>query len=369
MKRLVLFLLSSVILGNSADVFAGACVNNAGAPTPYTVTYNREFSTTAKNQAGTIDATPQTWGTATTYDVKCTCDGNATTFRDVYYTTVVPLADGSTTGGRHWYSLGNGSNLEVAIRVGMGGNYNGALQDVPLVNFNNNYSQRSDSKNLTCKNHPLGSPSTDLVTGFSTGASGEVTIRIIKPFVGQQNFTAELMSIYGNTASTNQTVPSNALSRVTMSGSVKVSQGCTIGNMNALNVNLGTVNVNDFSSTVVGQKPISASSTPITLTYNCSNMSDGIQLTVSFSGTPDGNVANTLATSDKNVAIRIDDVSGNAISQANGQVKLNFDQAGVPLSGEASATLRLNAYPVVTTQKAPALGTVTALTTLTVGIQ
>lgn len=383
MKRLMLSFLGFIALGfgMSINVLAGSCVPLGGSA--YSANYNHEFSTTEGNQRGQIDSVGSQWGGGAsgggnTYSVKCQCNGTDTTFQNVYYTAKVLLTGlGSYINNQQFYTVS--PNLEVAMQVYIGGGIT-ALREVPFkpTPLSNNYKSRYPNTQLACLNHPLpptsGATPTDEVTGFMTGASGVLTMRITNPFVGEQKFSVPLLEIYGTT-DPNDGIGYTPMSRVTLVGDVSVKQGCNIDSDTSLTINFGNINRDNFVSGGIGNIPTGTQPVPIKVMYNCSNMSNGIRLSLTLKGVSDPTLINALKTDNNDVAIMIDNmdkggkhIPQNATSDAD-VVDLNYNPSNIGSEGNLVAMANLQAYPVSVTGKPPSVGSVTAITTLVVNIK
>jgi type 1 fimbria pilin len=332
---LVCFSLSVWAMSSTAQ--AASC-----QPTDGTKTYNFGMdyllSDPAQNTAGMVKPDAFTWNLSGNYNVTCSCTGSYT---GAYATAKVPdtgmvYSDGTL----NYYAIND--YLAVASKVYIAGQVN----DFIATPFDG----RSNLNTATsCDKYP-----------YATGSRGSVSLYFRRPFVGVQNIPlTKIVDVYIATDATTQSP--TPVSTVWMSGTVTVPQSCVINGGGVITVPFGDIMSGDIST----KGEMAKNFTPKNVAFNvaCTNISDGVQVSLSFQGTPDGNDPTALATTNSDVAVRLQDAAGKTVAPVSGFLPLNMDYTS------QVGTSEINLYPFNTTGNMPDTGNFTATATIRAEIQ
>ncbi|WP_254922488.1 fimbrial protein [Pantoea ananatis] len=316
----------------SAQAQAGDC-----APTNGTQTYNFNLSyllnDPSQNTAGRVINNAYQWNLSGNYNVTCSCIGY---YSGAYVTAKVPNTGlVYSDGNLNYYSINE--YLAVASEVYIAGGY-GANRPTPFTSVSNLNNATS------CERYP-----------YATGSRGSISLYFRRPFVGVQTIPlTKVVDVYLASDSTTQST--TPVSTVWMSGTVTVPQSCEVNGGGVINVPFGDI----MSGDIATKGEMAKNFTPKNVNFNvaCTNISDGVKVNLSFQGTPDANDPTLLATTNRDVGVRIQDIAGATIAPLSGRLPLAMDYAS------QTGTSGIHLSPVNTTGNAPESGDFTATATI-----
>ncbi|WP_262185937.1 fimbrial protein [Serratia fonticola] len=333
--RLVKLTLGGLLCLFSVSSFAatGWCTTVAGTKI-YNFPFVKQYDNPADNKAGMYFNRTYEWNLAANYAANCDCTASANTF----YKAVVPgnLTATRDFDGLHFYSINQ--YLEVATELYVGG-YRKKWIPTPFSNEDNEFPSACSG-----------------VTNWISGANGYVSLYFTRPFVGQVVIpNTKILDLYGSKVSGSYGgVP---MSSVYMSGSVTVPQSCEINAGQVINVNFDNIMSNDIKT----KGDIANGFTPkvVNMTLACNNISNGVVVSLSFSGEPASGDPTALKSYDNtDIGVRVRDANNNIVSPINGNLPVTFDYSSQ--TGTSSMTLA----PMNVTGNTPALGRFNAVATI-----
>ncbi|MCR0997288.1 fimbrial protein [Serratia rubidaea] len=321
----------------------GTCVSEGGTQ-KYPFTFETSFDSPDKNTTGMIieNASQDKWNISQPYFATCGCS----TMNAAYF-SAVPLLKGldyiDPTGWE--YHILN-DFLSVASKVHIAGGLGKDVQ-VPFTNISN----RNGSYEVACSGKK---------NEYYSGAKGTINLRFRRPFVGVQVIPpTRLVEVY--MSSTSGVTSPTPVSYVMMSGSVTVPQNCEISPQ-PVTVNFGDIASTEFKEK--GKMPKNFTPHHKELTLACRNISDGVKISLSFQGEADPNDATALKSTNKDIAVKVEDsLSSDVISPNNGRlpVMMNYtDQTG---------KTGINVYPINTSNEMPEVGVFNSTATIRVEIE
>jgi type 1 fimbria pilin len=317
---------------------AGQCEADSGIKS-YSFTFNSTFTDPAQNIAGKIieNAAGNNWNSASNYIATCGCSSMTAAY--ITATSSLPRLD-HNDGTLDYFVLND--YLAVGSKVWIAGK-RGVFMPVPFTNESNKATQSS-----TCISQP-----------YLSGARGQINLYFRRPFVGQSIIPGtKLLDVY--VSSTNGVNSTKPVSTVSMSGTVTVPQNCEI-NPQPVTISFGDILSGSFATK--GEKPKGFTPVNKVLTLACRNISEGVKISLSFQGTPDPNEPTALKSSNGDIAVKIEDSAGAAITPQSGRLPINLDY--VSQSGITS----INLYPINTTGNTPSVGSFNATATIRAEIE
>lgn len=316
----------------------GRCERDA--PYNFNFIYNPTLTSPDQNKAGLEFPSMYNWDLGGEYTAVCDTYDSGPSF---YFKGD---ANGASPGHANgWFILNN--NLEFLVKIGVYNNntWNIDFTTVPFQNVANNVSH-GDLHNQETK--------------FTTGSQGSVSLYFRRPFVGQMKIPPTIISrLYASTAY--GFYGPNPMSTVTMSGTVTVPQSCNINEGDVINVDFGKIDGNRFITK--GQPPSGLAKKRVDFAIKCSNISNGVAVSLEFNGTTDANDSTAVKTDNSDIAIRLADTSNNTISPQGGEIPVNFNYAN------QTGTSAMQLYPINTTGNVPATGKFNSQVNVTVDIQ
>ncbi|VEA69798.1 long polar fimbrial protein LpfD [Serratia rubidaea] len=327
----------------------GACERSIGGAQEYPFSFSTSFTEPDQNTAGKIieNAAGGEWDRPERYTVTCGC----TNMREAYVTAIPLLKELDYTGGTDiegtplsYYVLND--FLSVASMVYVHGKIKKSLA-VPFYSRDN----ENTGSPIPCN----GAKNT-----FKSGSQGQINLRFRRPFVGVKVIPpTRLLEVY--LSSTSGVSSPTPVSYVTMSGTVTVPQNCEISPQPVV-INFGDIMSTDFKRK--GEMPKNFTPHQRDLTLACRNISDGVKVSLSFQGEADPSDPSALKSTNKDIAVKIEDSSSNAvISPNNGRlpVMMNYmDQTG---------KTGINVYPINTSNEMPEVGVFNSTATIRVEIE
>ncbi|MBA7934938.1 fimbrial protein [Klebsiella sp. RHBSTW-00215] len=347
MKRFSLGILAGLMalaISPQAMAATGWCETTAAGKTPFRNTFSfiETFSNPSQNQAGMTFPRLYHWSTGGTYNAKCDC-GSVVTGPTYFKATVPGLAATQSRGGLNYYQLNK--YLEIASELYIAGNVNDYFP-TPVENKSNNY-----TPGFAC--NPGG-------TIFDSGSLGYISLYFTRPFVGQVTIPPTvILNVYGTRVS--GSYGSNPLTQISMSGSVTVPQSCEINTGQPINIDFGDIAANNFKT--ASQMPTGFTPHVVNMTVACTNISAGVKISLSFQGTKDINDNTALATTNSDIAVRIENITGVKIPMISGLLPVNLNYS--TQTGDTAMKI----YPINTTGNLPAGGGFTATATIQAEIE
>ncbi|SFN24433.1 Pilin (type 1 fimbria component protein) [Izhakiella capsodis] len=315
------------------------------APIGGTKNYNFELNYTltnpSENTTGRVikRASASDWNLGGVYNVTCFCQD---TYQKGFVTAKVPDTEQVYKDGPlNFYSVNE--FLAVASEVFIAGNLDSYVA-TPFfsVSNRNNGSSR-------CETAPYG-----------TGASGFISLYFKRPFVGKQTIPlTKVVDVY--IASDEETQSPTPVSTVWMSGTVVVPQSCEINGGGVITVPFGDIMSGDIATK--GEMAKNFTPKNVNLNVACTNISEGVKLSLSFQGTPDINDPTLLSSTNTDIGVRIQDTAGATIAPQSGRLPLMMDYAS------QSAVSGIKLFPVNTTGHVPETGDFTATATIRAEIE
>lgn len=331
--RLVKLTLGGLLCLFSVSSFAatGWCTTIGGTKI-YNFPFVKQYDNPADNKAGMYFNHTYQWNLAANYAANCDCTGSAKTF----YKAVIPdLTATRDFDGLHFYSLNK--YLEVATELYVGGNV-GKWFATPFPNIDNDFSSACTG-----------------VTNWISGANGYVSLYFTRPFVGQVVIpSTKILDLYGTKVT--GSYGGMPMSSVYMSGSVTVPQSCEINAGQVINVKFGNIMSNDIKN----PGEIANGFTPkvVDMTLACNNISNGVVVSLSFSGEPSGGDPTALKTDNNDIGVRVRDANGNIVPPVNGNLPVTFDYSS------QTGTSSMSLAPMNVTGNPPAIGQFNAVATI-----
>lgn len=331
--RLVKLTLGGLLCLFSVSSFAatGWCTTVGGTKI-YNFPFVKQYDNPADNKAGMYFNHTYQWNLAANYAANCDCTGSAKTF----YKAVIPdLTATRDFDGLHFYSLNK--YLEVATELYVGGNV-GKWFATPFPNIDNDFSSACTG-----------------VTNWISGANGYVSLYFTRPFVGQVVIpSTKILDLYGTKVT--GSYGGMPMSSVYMSGSVTVPQSCEINAGQVINVKFGNIMSNDIKN----PGEIANGFTPkvVDMTLACNNISNGVVVSLSFSGEPSGGDPTALKTDNNDIGVRVRDANGNIVPPVNGNLPVTFDYSS------QTGTSSMSLAPMNVTGNPPAIGQFNAVATI-----
>ncbi|WP_235891894.1 fimbrial protein [Klebsiella spallanzanii] len=283
------------------------------------------------------------WSTGGTYTAKCECDAATLNTPTLYKTTIPGLSATQTRNGLNFYRLNK--YLEIASELYIAGKLN---QFVPTP--------VQDKSNLYSNSFPCNAAG----TVFDTGSKGYISLYFTRPFVGQVTIPPTIiLNVYGTRKAGNYS--SIPMTQISMSGSVTVPQSCEINTGQPINVDFGDIAANNFKT--ANQMPTGFTPHTVNMTVACTNISAGVKISLSFQGTQDSHDNTALATTNSDIAVRIENITGVKIPVISGLLPVNLNYS----TQTGDTTMKI--YPINTTGNLPDGGGFTATATIQAEIE
>lgn len=340
MKRFSMGLLAglaALMISPQAMAGNGWCQNNSGAPFQDSFSFVQTFTDPSQNQAGRLFNRLYEWNTGGNYRTSCDCNLSAILWAKA---TIPGLTQTQTRNGLNFYRLNE--YLEVASEIYLAG-YKRRFFPTPVNN--------QDFNIILCGAHG---------TYFDAGSRGYISLYFTRPFVGQVTIPPTvILNVYGSTESGSYS--SIPMTQISMSGTVTVPQSCEINIGQPIHVDFGDIAANNFKT--VGQKPTGFTPHTVTMTLACTNISAGVNISLSFQGAADSHDNSALATSNNDIGVRIENITGTKIPVLSGLLPVNMNYSAQ--TGETTMKI----YPINTSGNLPAGGGFSATATIQAEIQ
>lgn len=337
MKRFswgILASLTALIVSPQAMAATGWCQNNSGAPFQDSFSFINTFTSPSQNQTGMEFDRLYHWNTGGTYIAKCDCVSRNSYGPVLYKATIPGLAETQTRRGLNFYRLNK--YLEIASELFIAGHLNQYVP-TPVMNKSNLY-----DTSLTCGSNG---------SAFDTGSRGYISLYFTRPFVGQVVIPPTIiLNVYGTrTSGSYSSIP---MTQISMSGSVTVPQSCEINTGQPINVDFGNIAANNFKT--ASQMPMGFTPHTVNMMVACTNISAGVKISLSFQGGQDSHDNSALATTNSDIAVRIESITGVKIPVISGMLPINMNYS----TQTGDTTMKI--YPINTSGNVPDGGGFTA---------
>ncbi|HAU5444199.1 TPA: fimbrial protein [Cronobacter sakazakii] len=281
---------------NYPDIADGYCIADAG-PKIFSIDVTTTVANPDNNYSGKTFTIP--FGSNETYNAHCNCSKNdASESPGIYYKANYLMPAIKDSEGTYVH-LNDYLDVAAFIHIANVGD-----PGVPFIDIWN-------TKNTGCE-----------LTEFSTGRQGSLTFRINKPFMGQVIIPqTPIVALYGTVRPGQYST--EPLAKVFVQGSITVPQSCEINAGEVISVDFGTIFAKNFATR--GHKPEGFVDKKTTIAYICKNISDGVTLTMTFSGAPANGIPEALATTNPDVGVLIKDDGKQVIPINTGEVPMPLD--------------------------------------------
>ncbi|WP_442801647.1 fimbrial protein [Serratia rubidaea] len=310
----------------------------------YNYTFNYNLTNPEDNREGHVIRNAFEWGGGGTYRGTCDCtstDGVGQTFFN--FRVPSSLSFHHSDGGLNYYSISD--NLAAATEIWVSGNTN-RFFPTPQANVSNNWIDYSLCNGNT--------------SNFTTGSRGRLSLYFKRSFVGQVTIPNTVVAeVYASVA--NNSFNNDPMARVSLQGTVTVPQSCRINDGAVIDVDFGSILSSSLATQ--GSGPVGYTKRVVEMAYICTNVSEGVRLSFTFNGGASPDDVNSLATDNDDVGVRIEDMSGAAITPNSGELSGTFD------FDSQSGSTRFQAYPINTTGNQPAAGNFSSTATITTNME
>lgn len=333
-------LILCAFLPSYAFAATGFCTTTGG-PKIFYVDASTSVANPDDNQAGKTFT--ERFGSSESYSAHCDCDDsdlNKDPHPGVYYKGEY-LAPANLYGSGYFIRVNDNIDLAAAINIANVGDV-----QVPFTDTWN-------KKNNGCS-----------LNSFTTGQSGSLTFRISKPFLGQMVIPQMAVAAIYGTVRPGQ-YSSEPMAKVFVGGTVTVPQSCEINAGEVISVNFGTIFASNF--TTRGHKPDGFVDKKTAIAYICKNISDGVVLTMTFSGAPADGMPEALATNNPDVGVLIKNDSEQVIPVNTGEEPMPLDPS-TDIS-RRTGTVDILTAPVNLSGKTPQNGVFSGSASITVNIR
>ena len=270
------------------------------------------------------------------YDGFCDCDRKGTAASSFTYFTATTSGEfKKEVGGLQYYGVQGDAKDYLYAATQLFVIQNGSVSQGKLFNVPFKEKSNGNPENTSCR------PNTGQGRyPFDTGGWGKVSLYIAKPFTGTMNISPTTIAVIKGSKIKEHIDKGPILAEVILQGDVKIPLSCKVNAGTVIQVDLGTITSNNFTS--VGTKPVNYTPKPVDLNVVCNDKSN-ITANVSFDGNHESSDASLLIPGDKN------DI---AIKLMNGTQAIKFGQTKVPLPlHQGNGSLSLTSYPVKTKEQ------------------
>lgn len=322
----------------------GPCQTSSGVPHEYAYNFAQTIQNPSDNKKDKVINAPFNLGG--TYSAYCECpDPIPAQGVYTYFKAESSLNDPAPVAS--YYKLNE--NISVMTKIDIDGH---GEQTVPFDNIDN------VTAGLEC---------TKASSSWSAGSKGSISIKIIKPFIGQLEIPQKQIAVlYSSKAKSNY--GSTPLATVNIYGNITVTQGCEISAGTVLDIPFGEYQVRDFN-VPAGQPPQNVRKIQKELSFDCANISDSVKIYLSIEGKTNANYSSAIDIGNADVGAVIEDGKGNILKPNDSNSLLEMNPGSLYNDTERRATTTITAYPVSTTGKLPAVGDYSGIATMHVELE
>lgn len=351
LKKLMTFagLLGGSVMFNGQALAAdwGPCVPDSTHV--FSAVLDKTITDTSKNASGNIFPDFWAWDLGGSYTATCECPADVQQTAPVYYQTRTPLALGQKSGERQFYVVNN--NIQISTDIWIAGN----RDDYATVPFDNIDDQFSDHTGC------------DTPAVFVTASKGKLTLYINRPFVGELEIpNTKILDLFGSRKKfVYGAIP---MASVFLSGHIIVPQGCELSNGSTLEIPFGDFKASDFKDRK-GQIPQGATKFTKELQFKCTNISDGVKISLRIEGTPNANDSNAIDMGNPDIGAVIEGKTGNILIPNDASSIQALDVSPLVDDIHRAATTTITAYPISTTGKVPESGDYEGIATMRIDVE
>ena len=317
----------------------------------FNATINSTITDTSKNVTGAVFPDFYSWDLGGSYPGVCECPDNDI-ISELFYKTETPLAMGHSESGLNYYVVND--NIQIATQVWVGGKV-GNYRAVPFENLSNDEFSRA-----LCDVNP-----TPAV--FTTGSKGKLSLYINHPFVGQLDIPlTKIIDLFATKKS--GVYNSSPIASVYLSGHLIVPQGCELSNGSTLEIPFGDFKASDFKDRK-GQIPQGATKFTKELQFKCTNISDGVKISLRIEGMPNANDSNAIDMGNPDIGAVIEGKTGNILIPNDASSNQVLDVSPLVDDIHRVAKTTITAYPISTTGKVPAAGDYEGIATMRIDVE
>lgn len=328
--------------GSALASETGRCVPRSGTSdgTDFNFVYDRTITSPADNKTG-LTPVVYAWDLGREYTAHC----DSTSSGPSFYFKAAPIEGTPVGHASQWYILDNNIEYQTKIVVYEAETDSDKWSTVPFTDV---------------PNHVAHGNLMDQATKFYTGSKGNVTLYIRRPFVGKHIIPSTILArVYGTTIP--GSYAAKPMATVKMSGTVTVPQSCVINEGDVINVDFGTIAENNFITK--GQPPKGLTKKRLDFSIKCSNISNGVAVSLEFNASSDTNDSTAVKTDNSDIAIRLADTSNNTISPQGGEIPVDFNY------NDQTGTSAMQLFPINTTGNIPQSGKFNSQVNVTVDIR
>ncbi|BEM36243.1 fimbrial adhesin FimH (plasmid) [Serratia marcescens] len=313
-------------LSFDAFSYTGACHSVGGT---IAFTFKMEpysESIIENNRAEYVVVNGKHFNISTKYLGKCDIPKDMET--PIYFTGVSSLPFYKSSEVGDWYKLNEYLAVSSKILV-----KNNGMVQVPFSSISNKIMEENGG-----------------LTSWYSGGQGELSIMIIRPFIGRVNFNSEIVKVYGS-AINSKIQPKEPMTKLFVSGAIVVPQKCMLNAGEVINVSFGNISTGSFKS--VGKKADGVRPQVREVNIKCNNIDAQTKLTLRLQA--DSASGNAIVSDNKDVGFVVADIG-------NKELTPNILSSFIPfaLDDGARARVPFKVWPISVTGRRPAEGVVTA---------
>lgn len=329
----------------------GPCTPDGGTHT-FSALLEKTITDTSTNASGVVFPDFWSWNLGGSYKATCECPAG-TDESLVLFRTTSPLPFGHSEGSRNYFIIND--NIQISSDVWIEGNRKDYFT-VPFSDIDNELSGRG---------------SCDVDTGntsyFTTGSKGKLSLYINHPFVGQLVIpSTKIMDLFATRKEGRYSaVP---MASVFFSGHIIVPQGCELSSGSTLEIPFGEFKASDFKDRK-GQTPQGSSKFTKELQFKCTNISDGVKISLRIEGTPNANDSNAIDMGNPDIGAVVEGKTGNILIPNDASSSQALDVSPLVDDIHRVATTTITAFPISTTGKLPAAGDFEGIATMRIDVE
>jgi len=336
---LCFFAFSSLIFSNKGIAYTGNCSPLPEGRGPIQITYPFNWDASAQNteKEGELIVQGKKFQLGTSY--VGVCDIPIDKKVPIWFYSEVPLPFKSTVGGISWYQLNDNLEIATTSRIKSTSGIDEINNPIPKGIVNNGYSQE------------IGKPTT-----WSSGSSGTVSIKVVKPFIGESNFNTPVLYLYAGAYSNSR--PTKPMVILTINGHITAKQSCVIEAGQVITIPFGNIPSEAFKTAGMRADGV----TPITreLGIQCKYVNGENNVSIKIEA--QNVVGNAIvANNNKDVGFVITSGNDEEVTPNNINSGIKFPLRINSGTADSSASVPIKIYPVSVTGNRPTEGPVSAL--------
>ncbi|WMY72964.1 fimbrial protein [Buttiauxella selenatireducens] len=339
MKKIIALLV--IVLGYATNGFAAAdkvCYPSSGTPGKQNFTIAKTL-TKEENMANAVLVDKES--TTSSGSVSFTCDCTSPNTSVSHWWSTQGMFPYTSSNGYSWQQLSPFLAASVELYIYNSGGNN--MHAVPFTGISNKVSEKCGMSGSA-----------------ASGSRGTVSIKIIKPAVGQINFNGTVAKMW-HYRKANYINPADPVEMmVNLNLNITVPEGCTLLAGSTLNIDLGSqTRQTQFVGQPYPEPPTSYTPRAVNLQFDCDFANAALDVVLSGNADDQGQ---GFATSSPDVSVIVTDSNGSIIPPNTEAGKVNVGLSTI------TDTLKLKAYPTnsgseVAPNAAPYTATATILLT------